>query len=98
MKKTILCGMAVALVGAGYLQATTANPQSLSPVPSHITQHRELLDRYCVTCHNVNLATADLLLDQADVEEISENAELWSKVAQKLRAGAMPPAGMPRPE
>ena len=98
MKKTIWWGIAVALVGAVHLQTTLANPQSLSPGPSHITQHRELLDRYCVTCHNVNLATADLLLDQADVEEISENAELWSKVAQKLRAGAMPPAGMPRPD
>jgi hypothetical protein len=38
------------------------------------------------------------LLDQADVEKVSENAGLWSKVVQKLRTGAMPPAGMPRPD
>jgi mono/diheme cytochrome c family protein len=98
MKKTILCGIAVALVGAVYLQATVANPQSLSPIPAHISQYRELLDRYCVTCHNVDLATADLLLDQADVEKVSANVALWSKVVQKLRAGEMPPVGMPRPD
>ena len=97
MKKTILCGFAVAWMAAGQLQPT-ARPQSLSPAPAHSSEYREVLDRYCVTCHNQNLATADLLLDQADVEKISDNSELWSKVVRKLRAGAMPPAGMPRPD
>ena len=87
----------MALVGAGYLQPT-ARAQSLNPAPAHSSRYREVLDRYCVTCHNQSLATADLLLDQADVERVSENAGLWSKVVQKLRTGAMPPAGMPRPD
>ena len=38
------------------------------------------------------------MLDNLDVENISEGAELWEKVLGKLRAGAMPPAGMPRPD
>ena len=38
------------------------------------------------------------MLDNLDVENISEGAELWEKVLDKLRAGAMPPAGMPRPD
>ena len=59
---------------------------------------RETLDKYCVTCHNQRLKTAGLLLDTADVNKIPENAALWEKVIRKLRAGAMPPPGMPRPD
>jgi hypothetical protein len=54
---------------------------------------KALLDRYCVTCHNQKLKTAGLILDKADLDP-----ETWEKVVRKLRAGAMPPAGMPRPD
>jgi hypothetical protein len=57
-----------------------------------------LLNRYCVTCHNERLRTANLLLDQADVENPSSGAEVWEKVIRKLRTRAMPPAGNPRPD
>jgi hypothetical protein len=56
------------------------------------------LNRYCVTCHNERLRTANLLLDQADIENPSAGAEVWEKVVRKLRTRAMPPAGAPRPE
>jgi hypothetical protein len=56
------------------------------------------LDRFCVTCHNQELRTAGLMLDQMDVEKISEGSAVWEKVLSKIEAGAMPPAGMPRPD
>jgi hypothetical protein len=59
---------------------------------------RALLDKYCVTCHNQKLKTAGLMLDQADLGRIGEHAELWEKAVRKLRAGMMPPLGLPRPE
>ena len=59
--------------------------------------HRAVVDKYCVTCHNEKVKTAGLMLDQADLEKIPQNAEVWEKVARKLRTGAMPPAGLPRP-
>jgi len=59
---------------------------------------RAVLDRYCVSCHNQRLKTAGLLLDQLDIGKVSENPEAWEKVVRKLRAGMMPPAGLPRPE
>jgi cytochrome c5 len=59
---------------------------------------RALLDKYCVTCHSQKLKTAGLMLDQADLGRIGEHAELWEKVVRKLRAGMMPPLGLPRPE
>ena len=81
-------------MGIGSLQA--AGLQDL--LPSHDPSYRAVLDRYCVTCHNEKARTAELLLDQADVEKISKDPEIWEKVVKKLRTGAMPPAGMPRPD
>ena len=57
-----------------------------------------VLDRYCVTCHSTRRLTAGLALDQLDVDNVSGHAATWEKVAAKLRSGAMPPAGMPRPD
>ena len=36
-------------------------------------------------------------LDRADLEGVGEDAEMWERVAHKLRTGTMPPAGMPQP-
>ena len=56
-----------------------------------------MLDRYCVTCHNQRLVTAGLKLDEADVANPGEGAEIWEKVVRKLRTGMMPPPNMPQP-
>jgi mono/diheme cytochrome c family protein len=56
-----------------------------------------LVDRYCATCHNARLKTAGLALDGADYTNIPAAAEVWEKVARKVRAGQMPPPGVPRP-
>lgn len=48
--------------------------------------------------HNQRVKTAGLALDQNDVEHVSEGAEIWEKVVRKLRSGAMPPPGSPRPD
>src|SRR5205823_6086952 len=53
---------------------------------------------YCVSCHNSRLKTAGVALDAIDVAQVPQSAELWEKVVRKLRAGAMPPPGRPRPD
>jgi cytochrome c551/c552 len=65
--------------------------------PSSLTSQRAILDQYCVTCHNQKLKTAGLMLDKLDLAQVGEHAEQWEKVVRKLRAGMMPPAGLPRP-
>ncbi len=57
----------------------------------------QTLNQYCVVCHNQKLKTAGLTLDKLELQPIGEHAEQWEKVVRKLRAGMMPPAGMPRP-
>src|SRR5687768_9363729 len=66
--------------------------------PTSSTDARSLLDRYCVSCHNQRTKTAGLMLDTLDVGRVAERAEIWEAVVRKVRAGAMPPAGMPRPD
>jgi hypothetical protein len=59
---------------------------------------RTVLNKYCVTCHNGRLKTAGLTLDKFDLDEIAAGAATWEKVVKKLRSGAMPPLGAPRPD
>jgi mono/diheme cytochrome c family protein len=58
----------------------------------------ELVNQYCVSCHNQRLKTANLMLDRADSQHAANSAEAWEKVIVKLRSRAMPPPGMPRPD
>jgi hypothetical protein len=51
-----------------------------------------------VTCHNSRAKTANLLLDQLDLDHLSANAQIGEKVVRKLRAGLMPPTNMRRPD
>ncbi len=60
--------------------------------------YRATLDKYCVTCHNQRLKIGGLALDAMDLGKVPARAETWEKVILKLRAGTMPPAGMPRPD
>ena len=103
---TLACVAALLMVGGslappGNSRVKAAGPQSpsLAPAPSlSPSTHRAVLDRYCVTCHNARLRTADLQLDAVDVEHPAANAATWEKVLRKLRARDMPPPGMPHPD
>lgn len=57
-----------------------------------------LVDRYCVTCHNAKTQAGGLILDKMDLSKVVEHADVWEKVIRKLRAGMMPPPGLPRPD
>src|SRR5262245_20172535 len=96
MMRTILAGIGIALGATGYL--LPAGMQEPSTRSSSMNPQRAVLDRYCVGCHNERLKTAGLMLDKMDLENPAEGAPVWEKVIRKLRTGAMPPAGMPRPD
>ncbi|HLX44718.1 MAG TPA: DUF1592 domain-containing protein [Bryobacteraceae bacterium] len=57
---------------------------------------QQFFEQYCVSCHNQKLHTAGLALDTLDPARPDANPEVWEKVIAKLRAGSMPPPGMPR--
>lgn len=63
-----------------------------------LASHQKLLGQYCITCHNSRSAAGGLALDAPGLSNIPEHGEVWEKVARKIRAGMMPPAGLPRPD
>ncbi|MBV9507707.1 MAG: DUF1592 domain-containing protein [Acidobacteriia bacterium] len=89
----LLSGQSAQTVGASKPAATSTER---APGGDTLTP-RALLDRYCVGCHNAKLKTAHLELDKLDLTHLADQAETGEKVVRKLRAGMMPPAGLPRP-
>ena len=95
---------AIALIVAATMAiaagTTASGAQSDRPLGtrSDLSRHTPVLQQYCVGCHNARTRTADLALDNIDMNDIAAHPEIWEKVVRKLRTGAMPPAGMPRPD
>jgi hypothetical protein len=58
---------------------------------------KTLIDRYCVECHDDVEMTANLSLEDVDLNTVGHDAEMWEKVVRKLRAGMMPPPNFERP-
>ena len=79
----------VAAAGAGSaagVPAAAAAPQ------------RELLDKYCVTCHNDRTKAGGLVLTGVNQEQAAASAGTLEKVVRKLKTAQMPPPGAPRPD
>src|SRR5437773_2059021 len=109
----LLSAAGLALIGSALTADVTAAERvawsAIRPMIMHAqasqtaaaSPERALVNRYCVTCHNERRKLpegAPLLLDHLDPDQVSGNAQIWEKVVRKVRSGAMPPAGMPRPD
>lgn len=81
------CGAAALLVAFAYGQTPA------SAIPPHT-----FVDRYCAGCHNEKLKSGGFSWSKLDVDHPEQNAEQAEKVIRKVRAGLMPPAGIPRPD
>jgi hypothetical protein len=57
-----------------------------------------LVSQYCADCHSSDLKKGDLDLESLSSEDVNRHPELWEKVARRLGARQMPPAGKKRPE
>ena len=51
-----------------------------------------LIGTYCVSCHNDRAKTGGLSLQTLSITNLPEHADVWEKVARKLRSGEMPPS------
>ena len=98
-------GVVIASLVSGWLLLTPAGVQTTAPrsqaasaTESETADARVLLDRYCVGCHNERLLSGGLALDRLDAANPATDAEIWEGVIRKLRTGAMPPPGRPRPD
>jgi mono/diheme cytochrome c family protein len=103
--RTILSAAGAAFLLAFFLTGPTGaaqGPASSAASPAAQTAasgaSQGLVKTYCVTCHNDRTRTGELTLENVDLTDVPKSAELWEKVIRKVRAGMMPPAGMPRPD
>lgn len=88
-----------ALVGVAFpfLNSHSADGVNLNAQPFGADDMRQLVNQYCLACHNDTLATADLSLQTIDFSDAAGHAETMEKMVKKLRAHMMPPSNMPRP-
>ncbi len=95
MKKKLLLGLvsvaAIALVVYG--QTASSGRKQPSNAATSLVDSREVLNQYCVYCHNNRMRSGGLALDTLDPAHVDERPETWEKVVRKLRAGMMPPSG-----
>ncbi|MEO5740550.1 MAG: DUF1592 domain-containing protein [Vicinamibacterales bacterium] len=95
-------GFAAALLFSVQVDTAAQQPVS-SPAPAGVradgpaSPHGQLINKYCVTCHNERVKTADLTLDKIDAASPDAHPEIWETVVDKLRNGTMPPSNMPQP-
>jgi mono/diheme cytochrome c family protein len=75
-------------------RATPTSPGTLF----NAAQGKQIVDKYCVTCHNARLKTGGLALDGLDIAQAGRQPQTWEKVVRKVRTGMMPPANAPRPD
>jgi hypothetical protein len=94
--------MLAVAVWAAAVSSSTPRAHAQGETPRATTNLERTVSQYCATCHNernrTSATASGVLLDHVDFTRIVENGELWEKVIRKMRAGAMPPAGMPRPD
>ena len=94
--------VASALVAAAAcVGSSVVGAQAPAAAPMSDAARRELFARYCVSCHTEAQKTrgaVPVALDTLDLANVGAHAELWERVVLKVRAGVMPPAGMPRPD
>jgi mono/diheme cytochrome c family protein len=82
---------------------TPAATQTSASTITTADQERAFLDKTCGVCHGQRAKAAGLepamriTLSSLDPAHVEKNAEQWETVVRKLRAGMMPPSGIPRP-
>lgn len=63
----------------------------------NVEERWDLLDQYCVDCHNLEDWAGGIAFDALSTDDIYENTETWEAAIRKMRGRLMPPPGNDRP-
>ncbi len=94
----VLAALLAPVGAAAQARSPEARPAPAGREAANEPAPRAVLQRYCFACHNDRARTGGLALDVLDMTRPGEHPEVWEAVINKLRTGAMPPAGRPRPD
>ena len=76
---------------------TPARPRPAAPAPATAAEQQALLEKYCIVATTTSRKRRTSRWNPTDINTVGDHPEIWEKVIRKLRAGMMPPPGMPRP-
>jgi len=82
----------------GAAKAKASTKTGTAKAATNFAAHNAVMTKYCLGCHNNNSKAGGLSLAGLDLAKIGQQGELGEKLVTKLRAGMMPPVGMPRPD
>jgi mono/diheme cytochrome c family protein len=104
----VVLSIAIAAVGMRVLPEAAAPGGQVSPqvaaaaATDDATRYAGVVKQYCAGCHNGRASTSatasGVVFDTIDLRNVASDAVMWEKVVRKLRAGAMPPPGVPHPD
>jgi len=90
--------MKTMILAGGFAILTAAVAYGQAPAVTPFPAHNAVFSKYCMGCHNDKTKSGGMSLANIDPEHPAQHEGLLEKVALKLRAGMMPPPGMPRPD
>lgn len=94
----ILVTAAFALVAwTARVSAQAADSAEQALHESFDQQVKPFLTQNCITCHNADLPTSGVSLDQLDASLSDRQVRLWEVVQKRIVDQSMPPAAMPQP-
>src|SRR5512146_678742 len=103
MRAKILAGCTAIILGVIGMSGQAQRPAPPATVTSAAAE-TAFFTQYCYGCHNQAAkargveSALRITLDSHDPAHVEKDPEHWEKVVRKLRAGMMPPSGMPRPK
>lgn len=92
---------ALLLAGGVLGWAWARTPSQIPPSPKARRDGAALgtfVTRHCTDCHNGDVKRGGLDLDGIKTDGVAAHPKVWERVARKLAARQMPPAGKPRPD
>jgi mono/diheme cytochrome c family protein len=80
--------------------ASAQPPQAaqVRPAGDAVAGNQATVQKYCVSCHNEKVKSGGLSLGNLDLSRAAASPDVWEHVIRKVRTGAMPPVGRPRPD
>jgi hypothetical protein len=103
MRTKILLGSAAIILCVIGISGQAQKPAAPATITTAEAE-KAFLTQTCYGCHNQAAkargveSALRITLDSLDPAHVEKDPEQWEKVVRKLRAGMMPPSGMPRPK
>ena len=104
MRSVLTTALVLGVLAGTSLNASAADKGSVASgdvsaaQPAAADKHWEMLDKYCVECHNYEDWKGQIAFDTMTPDSIPQDAEIWEKAINRLSGDLMPPPGKPRPD